>query len=99
MDEDAANCFKLAGLEHIYYVKNIEEARNYIYKLLELKEYAIVILTEDIADKARDIIMQITEEYNYPIIVTIPNFSSPHKVSFDLVAELIKSKIGVELKI
>lgn len=99
MDEDTANCFRLAGLEHSYYVKNIEEARNCIYKLLRLKEFAIIILTDEIADKIREIIIQTTEEYNYPIIVTIPSLSGPYKLSFDLVAELIKSKIGIELKI
>ncbi len=98
-DEDTINCFRLAGFEHSYYVKNIEEAQDYIYRLLRLKEFAIVILTDSIADKMRDVISQITEEHDYPIIVTIPNFGGPYKLSFDLVVELIKRKTGVELKI
>ena len=34
-DGDTVNCFKLAGLEHAYAVKNAEEAEERIRELLE----------------------------------------------------------------
>ena len=97
-DEDTVNCFKLAGFGHAYSVKAAEEAEVYIRKFLEMPDFAIIIITDHIANRIRATINEITEEHEYPIIVSIPKVGGPSLLLLDPITELIKRKTGIELK-
>src|SRR4030066_1733220 len=98
-DGDTVNCFKLAGLEHTYPVENAEEAEKRIRELVETPDFAVIITTDHIANKIRATINEITEEHEYPIIVSIPNVGEPPLLLVDPITELIKRKTGIELKL
>ena len=98
-DGDTVNCFKLSGLEHAYSVKNAEEAEKRIRELLETPDFAVIITTDHIANKIRVTINEITEEHEYPIIISVPNVSGPSLLLLDPITELIKRKTGIELKL
>jgi V/A-type H+-transporting ATPase subunit F len=98
-DEDTVNCFKLAGFTHAHAVKTAEEAEIYIRKFLEMPDFAIIITTDHIANRIRTTINEITEEHEYPIIVSIPNVGGPSLLLLDPITELIKRKTGIELKL
>jgi V/A-type H+-transporting ATPase subunit F len=98
-DGDTVNCFKLAGLEHAYAVKNAGEAEERIRELLEKPDFAVVITTDHIADRIRATINEVTEEQEFPLIISIPSVSGPSPLAVDAINELIKRKTGIELKL
>ena len=98
-DRDTVNCFKLAGLEYAYSVETAEEAEKRIREFIEIPDFAVIITTDRIANKIRATINEITEEHEYPIIVSIPNVGEPPLLLVDPITELIKRKTGIELKL
>ena len=98
-DGDTVNCFKLAGLEHAYAVKNAEEAEDCIRELLETPDFAILILADNIANRIRATMNEITEGQDLPLIIPIPSVSGPSPLGVDPINELIKRKTGIELKL
>ena len=97
-DEDTVNCFKLAGLGHAYSVTNAE-AEEGIRKLLEKPDFAVLITTDHIANRIRATINEVTEEQEFPLIISIPSVSGPSPLAVDPINELIKRKTGIELKL
>jgi len=98
-DEDTANCFKLAGLEYVYSVESAEEADKRIREFLGTLDFAIIVTTDNIANKIRATINEITEEHEYPIIISIPSIGGPSLLLLDPINELIKRKTGIDLKL
>src|SRR4030067_3270560 len=98
-DEDTVNCFKLAGLEYAYSVKSAEEAERRIREFLETPDFAVIITTDHLADRIRGTINEITEEHEYPLIISIPNIGGSSLLLLDPITELIKRKTGIELKL
>ncbi len=98
-DKDTINCFKLAGLEHAYSVKDAEEAEERIRELLETPDFAVLITTDYIASRIRAIINEVTEEQEFPLIISIPSVSGPSPLVVDPINELIRRKTGIELKL
>lgn len=98
-DFDTVNCFKLAGLEHAFVVKTAEEAKERIRVLLETTDFALIILTNQIANRIGATITKVTEEKKFPLIISIPSISESSPLKVDPINELIKSKTGIELKL
>jgi V/A-type H+/Na+-transporting ATPase subunit F len=97
-DEGTVNSFRLVGLRHAYAVKNAEEADKLIRGLLEKKEFALIIITDGIANRIRNTINEVTEEYEYPLVISVPSAIGPSTLLLDPITELIKRKIGIDLK-
>lgn len=98
-DSDTVNCFKLAGLGYAYAVKNAEEAEDCIRELMETSNFAVLIITNHIANRIRATTTKITEEQDLPLIIPIPRLSGPSPLAVDPINELIKRKTGIELKL
>ncbi|MFW6117515.1 MAG: V-type ATP synthase subunit F [Thermoproteota archaeon] len=98
-DGDTVNCFKLAGLECAYSVKNAEEGEEQILELLESSDFAVIITTNLIANRIRDTINEINLEREYPVVISIPEVEGSSLQGSDPITELIKRKTGIELKI
>jgi V/A-type H+-transporting ATPase subunit F len=98
-DRDTVNCFKLAGLEHAYTVKNAEEAEKRVHKLMETPGFAVIITTDHIANQIRNTINEVIEEQEFPLIISIPSVSGSSPLAVDPINELIKRKTGIELKL
>ena len=98
-ERDTVNCFKLAGLEHAYSVKDAEEAEKCLRELLEIPDFAVLITTDHIANRIRATINKVTEEQEFPLIISIPSFSGPSPLAVDPINELIKRKTGIQLKL
>jgi vacuolar-type H+-ATPase subunit F/Vma7 len=97
-NQKVANYLKLAGYSDTYSVKNEHEAQKRIFEIITNKEFAIIALTNNFAIKLQETINKITEEHEYPIIITIPQIGEPPQLMTDLITELIKRKTGIELK-
>ena len=98
-DGDTVNCFKLAGLEHAYSVRDAEKGEEKILELLESSDFAVIITTNSITNGIRDTISEINLEREYPVILSIPGVGGVPLQGSDPITELIKRKTGVELKI
>ena len=98
-DVDTVNCFKLAGLEQGYVVKNAEEAEERIRELIETPNFALIIVTDHIANRIRATINEVTEEQDFPLIISVPSISGSPPLAVDPINELIKRKTGIELKL
>jgi len=97
-DVDTANFFKLGGLEHIYVVNKPEEANKLMRELIEKPEFTILITTDYFANKNRALVNEIVEEHEFPIIISIPALGDSSQPVIDTITELIRRKIGIELK-
>ena len=98
-DFDTVKCFKLAGLEHAYAVKNVAEAEERVRALLETPDFALIIVTDQIANQIHTLISAVTEEKEFPLIISVPNVSESSPLALDQINELIKRKTGIELKL
>ena len=98
-DDDTVNCYKLAGLEYAYSVRNAEEAEDCIRDLLKKPDFAVLIITANIANRIRATMNKITEEQDLPLIIPIPSIGEPSPLAVDPINELIKRKTGIELKL
>ena len=98
-DRDTVNCFKIAGLENAYSVKDAKEAEDRIRELLETRDFAVIITSNQIANRIRATINEVTEEQEFPLIISIPSVSGPSPLAVDPIKELIKRKTGIELKL
>lgn len=97
-DIDTINFFKLGGLEYVFDVTKPEEARKRLQELIEKPEFSILITTDYIANRNRALINEIIEEHEFPIIISIPTLGGTSQPVTDTITELIKRKIGIELK-
>jgi vacuolar-type H+-ATPase subunit F/Vma7 len=97
-DVDTINFFKLGGLEHVFEVSKTEKAEKLLRELIEKPEFTILITTDYIANKNRALINEIIEEHEFPIIISIPTLGGTSQPVTDTITELIKRKIGIELK-
>ncbi|CDG65693.1 MAG: V/A-type H+/Na+-transporting ATPase subunit [Methanobacterium sp.] len=93
-DPDTVTGFMLGGIKDGFPVE-LDEAGD---KLKELsKEYSIIITTEKIGDKFRDIIEKLSSESALPMIIEIPDKEGSVERESDPIRELIKRVIGVEM--
>jgi vacuolar-type H+-ATPase subunit F/Vma7 len=98
-DEDTVNCFRLAGLNYAYPVKNAKEADRLIREFSEEYDFAVIVTSDTIANQISSTINEITEKKKFPLVVSVQNLGSAPKVLFNPITELIKRKTGIELKL
>ena len=95
-DVDTVMGFKLAGVPgHI--AQNSTQAEKIIKELIDDSELALVIITEILAEKNRELINEITENSAISF-VEIPDSKgkkSGEKVAFD---QIIKRAVGFDIK-
>lgn len=94
-DRHTVTCFKLAGLSEIFSVEDAKEAEKHLLLLLKRNDLRIILVSEHILKQ-----IQIFEKNadKGPLIIPIPNIQSPAVLKTDLITELVKRKIGIEVK-
>ena len=97
-DKNTVTCFKLAGLRDVYHMDNAEEAEKCIHELSEKPDLLAILVTERLLDQIYGAIEKIIER-KYPLIVPIPDMGGPIKMKTDLMVELIRRKVGIEVKL
>jgi V/A-type H+-transporting ATPase subunit F len=70
-DEDTLRGFRLAGVDGRV-VSTADESRQAIEDALRMPECAIIIITADAADAARDMVDTVRIERECPLIIEIP---------------------------
>jgi len=95
-DSHTTTCFKLAGLSNIFSVKNAKEAEKQLYSLLNKNDLKIILVSEQLMNQ-----IQFFEKIpdKSPLIIAIPDLKGSTVLKTDLIAELIKRKTGIEVKL
>ena len=96
-DRHTVTCFKLAGLSNIFSVEDAKEAEKHLLALLEKNDLRIILVSEHLMNKLQ-LFDKITQNQSISII-PIPNLQGSKMHKTDLIAELIKHKTGIEVKL
>ena len=96
-DKHTATCFKLAGLSNIFSVEDTKEAEKHLLALLEKNDLRIILVSEHLMSNLQ-LFDKIAQSQSLSII-PIPNLQGSKMLKTDLIAELIKRKTGIEVKL
>jgi len=97
-DEETAVYFKLSGIKNSYFVKDRAEAEKRIESLLADQEISLIMVTEQVFDWVQSRLTRMKREKEYPLVVSIPG-KRGEKPKTDILAELIKRTVGIEIKV
>ena len=95
-DRHTATCFKLAGLSNVFSVNDDIEAEKTFFEILEKDNLRILLVSEKILSTIR-IGTKISEQKT--LIIPIPEMQTRESPKIDFMAELIKRKTGIEVKL
>ncbi|MHA1687050.1 MAG: V-type ATP synthase subunit F [Candidatus Heimdallarchaeaceae archaeon] len=95
-DEETSIGFKLAGISKTYTVEP-EKAGSILHKLSNDPEIAIIIVTEEIAKKNKDLINKIRIN-PFPVFVEVPGKLGHFEATEDRVRLLIKMALGIDVE-
>jgi vacuolar-type H+-ATPase subunit F/Vma7 len=96
-DRHTVTCFKLAGLSNIFSVEDTKEAEKTLLVLLEKSNLQIILVSEHLLNQIQ--IFEKTAERQCPLIISIPDMQGATALKTDFIAELIKRKTGIEVKL
>ena len=96
-DTDTAVGLKLAGVSDAYVVNDKQEAESIIKKLSQTEDVGLIVITEKIANQIRPVIRKILEQ-DLPILVEIPDKYGPVSGETDIIRDLIRKAVGIDLK-
>lgn len=94
-DEETSIGFKLAGISKTYTVE-AEKAGPLLNKLSNDPEIAIIIITEEIAKKNKEIITKIRMN-PFPVFVEVTGKTGKFEETEDRVKVLIKMALGIDI--
>lgn len=97
LDRGTATCFKLAGVKDVYYADNSEEAEERVNELLGDTDLLAIVIVDRIFKQIPAVIERI-EKRKYPMVLSIPGTKGPAPIEPDPLAELIRRKVGIEVK-
>lgn len=97
-EPDVARFFRVGGVKMSYGVDNPSQASELLRKLAEMKEVAIIGVTESIADKVKDVLDTLARRV-YPTVIIIPGREGARGERVSMITDLIKRTVGVEVKL
>ena len=96
-DRHTGTCFKLAGLTNIFSVEDAKETKKRLLALLEKDNLRVILVSEHLMNQIQ--LFENNTEGQCPLIIPIPSLQGPKILKTDLIAELIKRKTGIEVKL
>jgi len=97
-DKETSIYFKLGGVKNTWVVKSEEEAVKTFEEIKSKQLVSLVIVTEPIFEWVNDKIGRGKKEVEMPLVVSIPTRKGG-KPQVDLLADLIKRTVGVEIRV
>ena len=96
-DRHTVTCFKLAGLRNVFPVNDYTQAEKMLFEILEKNNLRILLVSEQIFNNIQKK-TKISEQQS-PLIIPIPTMQTRAGPKNDFMAELIKRKTGIEVKL
>jgi vacuolar-type H+-ATPase subunit F/Vma7 len=97
LDRSTASCFKSAGIRDVYSVETAEEAREIVVNLLKDREMLAVLVVDHFFNQMPDL-SERTQKRTYPLVTSIAGTKGAIEIKIDPLAELIRQKVGIEVK-
>ena len=97
-DKETAIYFKLGGVKNSWVVKSEDEAVKTFEDIKNKQTVSLVIVTDIVFDWIKEKVGQGKKEIELPLVVSIPTRRGG-KPQVDLLAELIKRTVGVEIRV
>src|SRR6266566_2047800 len=97
-DKETSIYFKLGGVKNTWVVKSQEEAVKTFDEIKAKQLVSLVIATEPVFDWIKDRLGKSKKEIELPLVVSIPTRKGG-KAQVDLLADLIKRTVGVEIRV
>ena len=97
-DKETAIYFKLGGVKNSWVVKSEDDAVKTFEDIKNKQTVSLVIVTDTVFNWVKDKIGQGKKEIELPLVVSIPTRRGG-KAQVDLLAELIKRTVGVEIRV
>ncbi len=97
-DKETSIYFKLGGVKNTWVVKSEEEAVKTFEEIKSKQLVSLIIVTEPVFNWIKDKIGRGKKEVELPLVVSIPTRKGG-KPQVDLLADLIKRTVGVEIRV
>ena len=97
LDRSTASCFKTAGVGDVYSAENTDQAREIINELLKNQEMLAILVVDHLFNQIADLAERIGKK-TYPLVMSITGTRGPAAVKTDPLAELIRRKVGIEVR-
>ena len=97
-DKETAIYFKLGGVKNSWVVKSEDDAVKTFDDIKAKQTVSLVIVTETVFDWIKDKVATGKKEIELPLVVSIPT-KRGGKPQVDLLADLIKRTVGVEIRV
>ena len=97
-DKETSVYFKLGGVKNSWVVKSEDEAVKTFEEIKSKQLVSLLIVTEPVFNWIKDRIGRGKKEVELPLVVSIPTRKGG-KPQVDLLADLIKRTVGVEIRV
>ena len=97
-DKETSVYFKLGGVKNSWVVKSEEEAVKTFEEIKSKQLVSLIIVTEPVFNWIKDKIGRGKKEVELPLVVSIPTRKGG-KPQVDILADLIKRTVGVEIRV
>lgn len=94
-DKPTSAYFRVTGIKNSYAVKDRDDAERIFRRIYSDETISLIMVTESIMEWIQPILERTKKEF--PLVVSIPSKGGP-KAQADVLAQLIKRTVGIELK-
>lgn len=94
-DRATSTYFKVTGVKNSYAVKDQDDAEKVFRRVQSDETISLVMVTEPVFEWIQPVLERTKKEF--PLVVSIPVKGGP-KAQADVLAQLIKRTVGIELK-
>jgi V/A-type H+/Na+-transporting ATPase subunit F len=98
-DKETSIYFRLGGIKNTWVVNSQEEAGKTFDEIKSKQLVSLVIVTDPVFDWIKDRLGKGKKEIELPLVVSIPTRKAGGKPQIDLLADLIKRTVGVEIRV
>ncbi len=98
-DKETATYFRLGGVKNSWVVDTQTDAVKTFEEIKTKQTVSLVIVTDTVFDWIKDKVGRGKKEIELPLVVSIPTRKAGGKPQVDLLADLIKRTVGVEIRV
>ena len=96
-DEETIFLFRLVGVLDAFSVKDHDRAKELLEKIAQGGDYALVMLTQNLADELGSELEEMTVKFKNLAIVVLPSRTGPSIKKVDVLREIVRRAIGFEV--
>lgn len=96
-DEETVFLFKLVGVLEAYPAKGRDAARELLKRIAQREDYALVVLTQNLADELGRELEEMTVRFKNLAVVVLPSRTGSSIKKVDVLKEIVRRAVGFEV--